>query len=314
MIAAIILFATSLIPFHGTVVAPVQNGAVIRNDDITNTLPVQTQRYTLDPRVRVSAGTGIEGLLDRSTTPWTLRDAFIAGAFVPGLPDAAHVQIVDIGKSLPHATLVDQNGNLLDLQNAYTGKTVLLSFVFTRCPDKNLCPAISGKYAYMQSRLDPAHFALVEISLDPPYDSPAVLRDYAKAYGANPAIWHLLTGTASTTQRVLDQFGINSLRVSSANFIHNDKLFIITPTGKIAYIVDTAGWDPQGVIAEASSVAGMASNPLERFKLSLIASVVALCGGSAMAGVVLLEIGLFFVVLAAVLAGLLWAGRVLWHR
>lgn len=314
MIAALVLFAASLVPFHGTVIAPVSNGAVIRNDDITNTLPAQTRRYTLDPQLRVSAGTGVEGLLDRSTTPWTLHNAFIAGEFVPGLPDAGRVQIVDIGKPIPHATLVDQSGNLLDLKNAFVGKTLLLSFIFTRCPDKNLCPAISGKYAYMQSHLDPTRFALVEISLDPNYDSPAVLRDYAKAYGANTAMWHLLTGTGSTTQRVLDEFGINSLRVSSANFIHNDKLYIITPGGKIAYIVDTAGWDPQGVIAEASSVAGMASNPLERFKLSLIASVVALCGGSAMAGVVLLEIGLFFLILAVVLAGLLWAGRVLWHR
>jgi hypothetical protein len=166
----------------------------------------------------------------------------------------------------------------------------------------------------MQSHLDLAHFALVEISLDPSYDSPAVLRDYANAYGANTKMWHLLTATGSSTQRVLDEFGINSLRVSSANFIHNDKLFIVTPAGNIAYIVDTAGWDPEGVIAESKSVAGMASNPFERIKLSLIASVVALCGGSAMAGVVLLEIGLFFVVLAVVLAGLLWARRVLWHR
>lgn len=314
MIASLLL-AAALIPFHGTVVAPLPGGdAMIRNDEITQTLPEQTQRYVLDPAARVAPGTGIEGLLDRSTTPWTLRYAIPAAAFAPGLPDQGRVQAVDIGKPMPHARLVDQDGNVLDLHSAFAGKTVLLSFIFTRCPDKNLCPAISGKYAYMQSHLDPAHFALVEISLDPPYDSPAVLRDYAKAYGANTSIWHLLTATGSVTQRVLDEFGINSLRVSSANFIHNDKLYIVTPGGLIAYIVDTAGWDPEGVIAESKSVAGMASNPLERFKLSLIASVVALCGGSAMAGVVLLEIGLFFVVLAFVLAGLLWARRVLWHR
>ena len=314
MIASLLL-AAALIPFHGTVVAPLSGGdAVIRNDAIPQTLPVQTQRYTLQPHVSLSAGTGIEGLLDRSTTPWTLRDAIPAAEFAPGLPDQARVQAVDVGKQMPHANLVDQDGQVLDLHSAFAGKTVLLSFIFTRCPDKNLCPAISGKYAYMQSHLDPARFALVEISLDPAYDSPAILRDYANAYGANTKIWHLFTATGTVTQRVLDEFGINSLRVSSANFIHNDKLYIVAPTGTIAYIVDTAGWDPQGVIAEASSVAGMASNPFERFKLSLIASVVAICGGSAMAGVVLLEIGLFFVVLAVVLAGLLWARRVLWHR
>jgi hypothetical protein len=188
----------------------------------------------------------------------------------------------------------------------------LLSFIFTRCPDRNLCPAISGKFAYLQAHLDPKRFALVEITLDPQYDSPAILRSYGAQYGAIAKRWYLLTSTGSATQRILDAFGINSLRVSSANFIHNDKLYIVTPKGKVAYIVDTAGWDPDGVIAEASSVAGMASNPFERFKLSLIASVVALCGGSQFAGIVLLELALFFVVLIFVAAGLWAVARVLW--
>ncbi len=309
------MFAAALVPPHGSVVAPLANGeAIVRNDAITDTLAPTTRRYRLQPAIQLRRSTGVDALLDRTTAPWTLRYPVAAAPFAPGLPDPGRVEALDIGKSLPHTALVDQDGNLVDLKSAFAGKTILLSFIFTRCPDKTLCPAISGKFAYMQSRLDPQHFALVEISLDPPYDSPNALRDYASGYGANPKAWRLLTGTGTTVTRVLDLFGINSMRVSSANFIHNDKLFIITPTGKIAYIVDTAGWDPQGVIAEASSVAGMASNPFERLKLSLIASVVALCGGSAMAGDVLLEIGLFFVVLAVVVAGLWWTRSVLWRQ
>lgn len=314
MIAALFL-AAALVPLHGVVLSPLGNsGAVIRNDLIPATLPVGAHRVRIEPNIGLRAGVGIDGLLDRSTDPWTLRETAIAAPFEPGLPNPGRVETIDIGKALPHARFVDQNGKELDLASAFAGKTVLLSFVFTRCPDRDLCPAISGKYAYLQSHLDPKRFALAEITLDPQYDSPAILRSYGAQYGAIGGRWSLLTATGSTTQRVLDQFGINSLRVSAANFIHNDKLFIVTPQSRIAYIVDTAAWDPDGVIAEASSVAGMASNPFERFKLSLVASVVALCGGSQFAGIVLLETSLFFIIVVIVTASLWWVGRVLWGK
>jgi hypothetical protein len=45
-----------------------------------------------------------------------------------------------------------------------------------------------------------------------------------------------------------------------------------------------------------------------------VASVVAICGGSQYAGVVFLEIALFFLIFAIVVASLWVVGRVLWHR
>ncbi|HVA34025.1 MAG TPA: SCO family protein, partial [Candidatus Baltobacteraceae bacterium] len=182
--------ALSLFPVHGVVLDTLPDGsAIVRTNVVPGILPSMTRRYRLDPAVRLSGGVGVDGFVDRSHIPWTLREPAIAGPFAPGAPDSGRVIPVDIGSRLPDAQLVDQNGRLLRLASAFAGKTVLLSFVFTRCPDRTLCPAISGKYAYMQSRLDPKRFALVEITLDPPYDSPAILRDYAHQYGAKPVIW-----------------------------------------------------------------------------------------------------------------------------
>ncbi|MDE2481228.1 MAG: SCO family protein [bacterium] len=308
-----LVLAALVAPFHGVFVSPVAGGAaIVRANPITNMLPAGAYRMRLEGSAPFKPGTGVDGLLDRSTTPWTLHEAIPAAPFTPGLPQQGRVESVDVGKPLPSAQLVTQDGAIVDLGRAYRGKTVLLSFAFTRCPDKDVCPAISSKFTQVQRALDPKHFAILEITLDPPYDSPAVLRAYGAQYEQDPRVWTLLTGTGTTIQRVLDEFGINSLQVNDADFIHNDKLFIVEPTGRVAYVIETAGWDPQGVIAEARSVAGMASNPIERFKLSLIASVVALCGGSQFAGVVLLELGLFFIILIAVVAGLWSVASVLW--
>jgi protein SCO1/2 len=320
MIAAIhalafIAAALGLLPVHGVIVQSLNDAtAIVRTDPVTQTLPSQIARYRVDSSGPLPAGTGIDALLDRSTTPWTLRHVVTAAEFAPGTPDRAAAIPVDLNGTLPSALMIDQNGKLVHLDRAFLGKTTLLSFVFTRCPDRNLCPAISGKYAYLQSHLDPKRFALVEITLDPPYDSPAVLHEYGGTYGADARMWTLLTGTGSTIARVLDGFGISSLRISSANFIHSDKLFIVSPQGRITYAIDTAGWDPDGVLAEARSVAGLSSNPFERFRLSLIAGVVAFCGGSQFAGAVLLELALFTIITVLVVVAFFFVARALWPK
>lgn len=309
------LAAAFLVPVHGVVVAPPRGStAIVRIDPVTHMLPASIRKYRIVPPQPLSSGTSLDALLDASSAPATLREAVPAGAFAPGLPEPGRVISLELGSPLPRATLVDQTGRAVRLDRAFAGKTTLISFVFTRCPDRTLCPAISGKFAYLQAHLDPARFALVEITLDPPYDSPAVLHEYGAAYGADPRIWSLLTGTGSTIRRLLDEFRISSLRVSSSNFIHDDKLFIITSQGRVGYVAETGGWDPQAAIAQARSIAGLSSNPFERFKLSLIAGVVSLCGGSQFAGIVMLELALFGLITAVVAAGLWWVARVLWAR
>jgi protein SCO1 len=312
LLAAVVL---SLAPVHGVVLSVMPGGtAIVRTEAIAGVSLETTRRFRLSPPLAVPSGTGIDAYLDRTTSPWTLRAPVVAGPFAPGEPEPAHVIPVELGSTLPDIELVDQDGNLVRLARSFAGKTLLVTFVFTRCPDRTLCPAISGKFAYLQAHLDPKKFALIEITLDPQYDSPPVLKRYGAQFGASPAMWALLTGKGSTIQHALNVFRINSLRVSSANFLHDDKLYIVTPEGRVAYIVDTGDWDPDGVLAEARSVAGLASNPWERFKLSLVASVVAMCGGSQFAGIVMLELALFAFITAIVVTALWLVARVLWGK
>lgn len=313
----VLLFAALLnaIPVHGLVLHEFGNRtAIVRTDAVVEMLPAQTQRYRLEPARSFAPGTSIDALLDRSTVPSTLSDPVAAAAFAPGLPDRARALPVRIGSRLPTATLVDQDERVLQLGTYFRGKTLMLSFMFTRCPDRTLCPAISAKFAYLQSRIDPARFALAEITLDPQYDSPEVLRRYGRALGANSKTWVLLTGPGSTIQRLIDAFNISSMRVSSSNFLHDDRLFILTPQGRVASVVESADWDPQSVLAQARAVSGLASNPFERFKLALIAEAVALCGGSESSGIALLELTLFTLLTAIAFAALWVVGRVLWRH
>ncbi len=315
MIALLAVALATVIPVHGVVIeALADRSAIVRTDAVQAMRPSQIRRYRLAPATAFVTGTTIDALLDSSTRPPTLREPVPAAAFAPGLPDAGRAVPVALGGVLPEAELVDQNGRIVRLQSAFRGRTLLLSFIFTRCPDRTLCPAISGKFAYLQQHLDPRRFALAEITLDPQYDSPAVLRAYGATFGARAETWSLLTATGSSIERLLNEFRISSMRVSTSAFLHDDRLFIVAPDGRVADIVETEGWDPGGVAAEARSVSGLANNPFERFKLALIANAIALCGGSQSTGIALLELSLFVLLTVASLLGMWAVARVLWAR
>ncbi|HEV2262851.1 MAG TPA: SCO family protein [Candidatus Rubrimentiphilum sp.] len=312
LIAAII-FSVALapvIPAHGTVLAVTPRGTIIRNDPVTAMMPSLTRLYRVAPHLDLAPGVGIDGFIDRSRLPWHWYDAAIAGAFVAGLPDTGKVVPVDLGSQLPAATLVDQRGRLIQLGRDFHGKVTLTSFIYTRCT--NECPVISGKYAAMQRLLDARHFHLIEITIDPTYDSPAVLAAYARRFGVEARSWSLLTGQPHEIAHLLDRFGISSLKTGAATILHNDRLFLSASDGKVAQIVQTSGFTPSSMAAQARHVAGMVSNPFGRFELWLIASVTALCGGNQFAGIVALETMLFILIAGISFVALGWAVRKIW--
>jgi protein SCO1 len=103
-----------------------------------------------------------------------------------------HKPLEDYGEVGSFA-LVDQTGQPFT-DAALRGKVSIVSFVFTRCD--TICPVISMKMARIQEKtFDLARdIKLVSFSVDPEYDTPARLADYAKKYGADPERWRFLTG------------------------------------------------------------------------------------------------------------------------
>lgn len=96
--------------------------------------------------------------------------------------------------SLPEIALIDQAGNRTTFAAAIAGDTpVAVDFVFTTCT--TICPVMTATFARLHETLgtDGADLRLVSISLDPEYDTPAVLRKYAETFGADER-WTFLTG------------------------------------------------------------------------------------------------------------------------
>src|SRR2546428_1040880 len=104
-------------------------------------------------------------------------------------PPGAQLQPSGQGALVPAFTLVNQDGKRIRLAQ-YRGKSVLLTFIYTRCPLPDYCPLMPHNFAEIEKALGkaPELYAkthLLSISFDSQYDTPQVLRNYARAFVAD---------------------------------------------------------------------------------------------------------------------------------
>ncbi len=150
----------------------------------------------------------------------------------------------EIGETAPDFTLLDQEGRTVTAHR-FRGKRVLLNFIFTRCPIATMCPAATQRMSEMQLAVREAGLTDVEfvsVSLDPDYDTPGVLREYADLRGLDLSNWSFLTGPDAAVRHLLAQMGI--LReFEGATIKHNLATVLIDPSGRITHRVDGSRWD-----------------------------------------------------------------------
>jgi cytochrome oxidase Cu insertion factor (SCO1/SenC/PrrC family) len=279
--------ARAAFPIHGVVLGTGSGKVVIRTQGATGELPAGTYRWDAPRGGALAAGSEIDALVEGP--PYRAIDIRPAAPFVAGLPGSLRVTLVHAGDRLPERTLVDQTGRVHRLSE-WRDKSVLLSFIYTRCPDQQICPAISGKFAYLEHHIDPSKTHLVLVSLDPTFDSPSVLARYGAQFDADPTRWSLMTGEGAQVKALLDAFGVSSLEDAPGRYIHEDNLVMIRPGGTIAEIIPTAGWAPTDVLAELNAVNGGSGNFLQRLALAAVAGIASLCQGYSVSQV-LVELG-----------------------
>src|SRR6266478_5754059 len=110
--------------------------------------------------------------------------------------------------AVPDVELVRDDGKTVLLsQELNDGRPVVLSFIFTSCT--TVCPITSATLAQLQRKLGPARnqVHLVSISIDPEFDTPARLREYASRLGAGPE-WQHYSGTLAASQATQRAFGV----------------------------------------------------------------------------------------------------------
>ena len=122
----------------------------------------------------------------------------VEGRATDGTAAEAH-DINRILAVLPDFELTDQRGNAYTSRHLYT-KIWIANFVFTRCGAT--CPAQTAKMTELQQQLERHsewdNIRLVSFTVDPEFDTPSVLQQYANNASADDEHWKFLTGSRDT--------------------------------------------------------------------------------------------------------------------
>jgi len=117
----------------------------------------------------------------------------------------------------PNVTLVGRNGEEQALVALLDSDTpVMLNFIFTSCT--TICPVMTSTFVEVEKQLgsEREQVQMVSISIDPEYDTPSRLAEYASARGAGEP-WAFLTGDAASIRRT--QVAFDAYRGNKMNHI-----------------------------------------------------------------------------------------------
>jgi protein SCO1 len=180
-------------------------------------------------------------------------------AGTPSKP-ASELHIPEPGDSVPNFELVNQNGKRIAL-NQYRGKTLLVTFIYTRCPFEDFCPRVSGQFAEIQKQMK-KHGALyskthlLSISFDPKHDTPKVLRAYGAGYlekkSPSFAHWEFAVTPEDELPDVAKFFGFTYTEEGGL-ITHSLSTAVIGPDGKIFKWYHGSDWTAADLLKDAAN-------------------------------------------------------------
>ncbi len=213
---------------------PVKNGEIL-----TGLSPGENVQFELDVTEKDSWVSHIEKIVGDSPT----ETAGVQTA-ATSVQDYA-TELIQVGEVVPDFGLIDQDGHPSRLSD-YRGKVVVFTFIYTRCPLPNFCPLMSRNFADLQERFSKEFankYQLLSITMDPAFDRPEVLKDYAARYGAIDKDWSFATGNADQISFVA---GLTGLYYAPENGLiaHDFRTALIGPDGRLVHLWKSNEWTP----------------------------------------------------------------------
>ena len=157
------------------------------------------------------------------------------------------------GDEMPSFSLTNQNGERISF-DTFRGQPFVLTFVFTRCPMPNFCPRMSNNFEELQAAIKTGtgnltRIRLLSVTLDPTYDTPNVLSEYAAFHHADRNIWSFATGDEKEIDSLARAFSV--YRQSEGGTIsHGLATALINKEGKIEKIWRGNVWTPAELVKE----------------------------------------------------------------
>lgn len=155
----------------------------------------------------------------------------------------------------PPLSLRNYKGERVNIDQ-YKGKAVLVTFLYTKCPD--VCPIIASNLGVALNLMGATKASKVQtiaVSVDPRGDTPKAVAAFLKSHGVAGRMQYLI-GSASELGRVWRAWGVGSERDAQQPQLvnHSGLVYGISASGKVTTLY-AASFTPQEIVHDAPLLA-----------------------------------------------------------
>ena len=154
---------------------------------------------------------------------------------------------LDIGDIFANTTFLDVDRNGVSLSDS-DGKFRFISYIFTRCPMPNMCPAVVAKNQYLaEAFFNNSEIEFILISFDYIFDTPSVMKSIYNSYTISypnmkfySSFGHLNDIFMLAGQSFVSFWGIDENDIG-----HTLRSVIIDPERRLMKTYDGTDWSPE---------------------------------------------------------------------
>jgi protein SCO1/2 len=243
---------------------------VVRHEEIPDYMPKMTMELNVrDPNEIAGLERDDEitfQLVATADTHW-IQNIKRVGKIAPEEPPTPAPSIVMVkelgpGDELADYELMAETGRPLKF-SSLRGQAVAFTFIFSRCPLPDYCPRMNNHFAAARDLIltnssAPTNWQFLSISFDPEFDSPEVLRNYAKFYRHNnPDRWLFANAPQTVLRQLAPELDLMLAREEGGSISHNLRTVVLDPLGRIHKQFDGNLWTAEelaNAIMEAAKV------------------------------------------------------------
>ena len=163
---------------------------------------------------------------------------------------------IRIGEQFTDVTFTDYNNKEIKLSD-YNDEFIFITFIFTRCPIPNMCPALIYKQKYIADKFeDYDNVNVLTISFDYLYDTPEVLKEKFSTLNSNSDNWHFLSSYnhINDLYMLTKQSSFAFWGVEKNDIGHNMRTILIGPDLKFLKYYDGNEWSVKDAYEDISNI------------------------------------------------------------
>jgi len=177
-----------------------------------------------------------------------------SGPVVHAKPTPYQGAIANPPKPAPALKLTDSTGKRFDLRDL-RGKAVLITFLYTHCPD--VCPLIAANLRVALNLLGGSaqRVAVVAVSVDPRRDQPASVASFLRAHEMTGRMQYLI-GSAPELERTWAAWSVGSAREAGQpdRVSHSALIYGISARGRLTTVCP-ASFAPSQIVHDVPKLA-----------------------------------------------------------